>query len=268
MLHVIRDVNEVMRHKIASEYGDDVVDEKRHHFLQPKEIFTAGEPVWSWEETFPLRLCINLEERFDRREQATMQFAKAQVDFDFFPAVDGRKKQNITDPGAYGCALSHILALRKAWNSGVEAVLITEDDVVLHKNLKVWAESIELPDDWGIVYLGNQHKIAPTIHSRGLVRIHGSQSTHAYAVRREWIPTVMKAMRHGLKTCRPCDMVLVDLHQIIPTYGFYPNLAWQRESYSNITNKTVRSFESDGVQCWQRDSITELEKSMRDHITK
>jgi len=75
-------------------------------------------------------------------------------------------------------------------------------------------------------------------------------------------------MRHGLKTCRPCDMVLVDLHQIIPTYGFYPNLAWQRESYSNITNKTVRSFESDGVQCWQRDSITELEKSMRDHITK
>jgi GR25 family glycosyltransferase involved in LPS biosynthesis len=268
MLHVIRDLNEVMRHKIACEYGDDVVDEKKHHFLQPRDVYTAGEPVWSWEETFPIRLCINLEERIDRREQATMQFAKAQMDFSFFPAIDGRKKQKIVDPGAYGCAMSHILALRQAWQSGAEAVFITEDDVVLHKNLKIWAESCRLPDDWGILYLGNQHMLAPTVEARGLVRIHGSQSTHAYGVKRAYIPQIIKAMRIGLKTCRPCDMVLVDLHQIIPAYGFYPNLAWQRESFSNITGKTARSFESDGVQCWQRDSITQLDKSMRERNAK
>lgn len=268
MLPVIRDVNEVMRHKIACEHGDDVVDEKKHHFLQPRDVYAAGEPVWSWEETFPLRLCINLEERIDRREQATMQFAKAQMVFSFFPAIDGRKKQKIVDPGAYGCAMSHILALRQAWQSSAEAVFITEDDVVLHKNLKIWAESCRLPDDWGILYFGNQHKIAPTIHSRGLLRIHGSQSTHAYGVKRAYIPQIIKAMRIGLKTCRPCDMVLVDLHQIIPAYGFYPNLAWQRESFSNISGKTARSFESDGVQCWQRGSITELDKSIRERIGK
>lgn len=266
--HAVTNTVSEMCHIIACEHGDDVVDEKKHHFLQPRDVYTAGEPVWSWEKTFPLRLCINLEERFDRREQATMQFAKAQVNFAFFPAIDGRKKQNITAPGVYGCAMSHILALRQAWQSGAEAVLITEDDVVLHKNLKIWAESCKLSDDWGILYFGNQHMLTPTVEARGLVRIHGSQSTHAYGVKRAYIPQIIKAMREGLKTCRPCDMVLVDLQEIIPTYGFYPNLAWQRESFSNITGKTARSFESDGVQCWQRDSITQLDKSMRERIEK
>ncbi len=263
LLHAIKEVNESMRHKIACEYCDDVVDEKKHTFLQPKDVFLTNAALWSMEKIFPLRLCLNLEQRTDRRMQATEQFAKIAMEVEFFSAVDGRKKSQLTDPGAYGCALSHILMLRKAWQSGAEAVLIFEDDVVIHKNLRLWVEAIELPVDWGMCYFGNQHMYPPSIEQRGLVRIHESQSTHAYAVRREWIPTVMKAMREGLKTCRPCDLVLVELHQMVPTYGFYPNLAWQRQSYSNITGRTVRPFETDGVQRWQQDTIKELDADMR-----
>lgn len=263
LLHVIRDVNEEMRHKIACIYGDEGIDEKKHHFLQPKDVYTAVDAVWTLKETFPWRLCIIFEESIKRRERAKAQFSKADVDFAFFPAVDGRMKKNISDPTSYSRLMSHLLALRQAWQSGAEAVLIVEDDVVMHKNLKAWAEGCSLPDDWGILYFGSQHMLTPSVEGRGIVRIHGSLSAHAYGVRRSYIPQIMNAMRIGLKTCAPYDMVLMNLHQAIPTYGFYPNLAWRCEVFCEISGKSGRSFESDGVQIWPRNSIVSMDQTMK-----
>jgi GR25 family glycosyltransferase involved in LPS biosynthesis len=260
---MINGVNEAMRHRIACEYGDDVVEEKNHTFLQPRDVFQSGPEKWTLEQEFPLRLCINLKERSDRRQQANEQFAKINLPVEFFPAVDGRRKNAIPKPGVYGCALSHILALRRAWQSGVKAVLLFEDDVMLHKNLRYWAQSIVLPDDWGILYFGNQHEEPPIVCRRGMVRTFGSQSTHAYAVKREAIPKVMHAMRLGLRDCIPCDVVLMDMQKQIPSYGFYPNLAWQRDSYSNITGKVSCYFESDGVQRQLRKSIHQVDHDMK-----
>ena len=108
--------------------------------------------------------------------------------------------------------------LKQAEADQASAVLIFEDDVVLHARWREWCEGTALPDDWGMLFFGCQHTKRPqNVVCSGLVRLARATSAHAYAVRAPHCGRVARAMRDGLAKGIPCDVVLAELQMAIPS---------------------------------------------------
>jgi GR25 family glycosyltransferase involved in LPS biosynthesis len=87
----------------------------------------------NFDDTFPLKLCINLTRREDRRFRMDLEFYKLGMDVLRVRAVNQkyvRRLHGYPTAGRYANSLSHRLALRRAKLAGVSAVPIFEDDVV------------------------------------------------------------------------------------------------------------------------------------------
>ncbi len=269
LLHVLRPVNSAMRKAIEKEYGRQT---EGFDFLTPEEVHGTGKRSarWKMEDVFPVRRYLNLDHRADRRVGAERQFACQALDVERFAALRGAENgaANGLTPGQAGCALSHCEILESAVLADAEAVLIFEDDVVLHPRMREWCEASSLPGDWGILYFGCQHVSAPErVAAPGLVRVGGAYSTHAYVVRKPHIGEVASAIRSGLLAGKPCDVALAGLHRRIPTYAFYPNLAWQEAGYSEVKQAQACGYGPGGVQRWHRATLYRVDEQMRSHIS-
>lgn len=206
-------------------------------------------------QTFPLRYYINLGRRQDRRAETEIALHQAGITAERWPAIDSRfvkRNRGYESAGRYALALSQRLALRSASLKKAEAVLIMEDDVVFHPRLLEHLQGIELPDDWGIFYLGCAHHKRPWPAGENLVRTPYALDTHAFAVRAPYYRKVMAALaRRDNDPCfhpRASDWFLADLHQEIPTYSCYPNLAWQAASNSDLAGGVYSNYTPSGEQ--------------------
>ncbi len=209
------------------------------------------------EQQFPARYWINLGRRQDRRFETEWQLEKAGIMAERFPAVDAhfvRKNRGYESAGRYALALTQRLAIRKAMLSGAEAVLILEDDVIFHADLKARLAEIALPEDWGIFYLGCAHLNRPWPEGPGIVRTRYAVDTHAFAVNAPYYKRVIAALdarskENRSKThARASDWYLADLHQEIPTYACFPNLAWQAVAASDLAGGTYSNYTAEGEQ--------------------
>ncbi len=215
---------------------------------------------------FPFKLFINLGNREDRRNTVELQFyvhglevkRKAAIKADW--VADCRGYRNAS---RYACALSKALSIREARIRGVEAVLIFEDDVVLDEDFQAKAEALELPDDWGIFYFGCMHVQRPKIHSSGIVRVAEAYDNHAFAIRRPFYNEAIRALLgtgKGQPTSKiASDVELARLHEKIPTYAAFPNLAWQGVSRSSILNKTYSNYDTKGRQLLRPEVVDGLD---------
>ena len=119
---------------------------------------------------------INLDRSTDRKRKMEKQFNKYGVENTTrISAVDGKKlsimKEGfVTGLGSYsnyfimtprelGCTLSHIKAIKQAYDSGLETVLVLEDDVSLDL-MPLWSveklsDLVKTFPDWEIVKFGN-----------------------------------------------------------------------------------------------------------------
>jgi hypothetical protein len=141
------------------------------------------------------------------------------------------------------------------------SLLLLEDDVVFHPNFSRRVKELELPEDWGIFYFGCQHLEPPQAVSPGVVRVRRALDTHAVGIRAEHFYTVRAAMRGGGKGAqgnRCSDALLSSLHKFVPTYAAYPNLAWQREIYSDLRQKIYSNYFRDGRQKRLRRLLTAI----------
>jgi hypothetical protein len=239
--------------------------------------------VTKFNETFPLRYLINLGRRGDRRLRTANEFAKVGIDAERFPAVDAqrieaklrqRRAENPDPPkfngpiqslsslaevrgyenaGRYALALTQRLAIRAAQRLKAPAVLLLEDDVVFHPNFLALFETIELPDDWGIFYLGCSHREAPSWAGARIVRCSFSVDTHAVAIRSTHYDAVIRKLDRHLKdddqeVPKASDQYLALLHKEVPSYACYPNLAWQALSGSDLVGREYSNYTSDGRQ--------------------
>lgn len=209
------------------------------------------------EATFPVRYYVNLTKREDRRRETEYCLRQRGLSAARIAAVDGKLARNTRGyerPGQYGCAASHRLCLRAAESSRAEAVLILEDDVVLHSDFRRIVETTEWPDDWALLYFGCAHLREPEPVARGIVRVTGALGTFAYAVRASHFREVRRAMNGDMKNPNgrtlACDEVLAELSKSLPAYGFYPNLAWVRSSHSDITGSTQSTYDECGRLTW------------------
>jgi len=239
-------------------------------------------------KTFPLRYWINLGRRADRRGETEYRLAEAGITGERFPAVDSRfvgrmaleKLKPADQPaivvadsimpvlletkrpaamvrgyesaGRYALALTQRLAIRQARQHCAEAVLLLEDDVILHPNFRSLLAGIELPDDWGIFFLGCQHFEEPIPCAPGIVRVKHAVDTHAVAIRKPYYNRVIEALNaHGKPTpSHPLasDRFLAALQSEIPSYACFPNLAWQANEASDLVHSTYTLYQSGGTQ--------------------
>ena len=206
--------------------------------------------------------CLNLARRQDRRMECEEEFEEAELDVERFPAVDGkwvRKTRGFQNAGKYAHTLGVRMMLRKARMEGARAAFIFEDDVVLNPALHDELAKIELPEDWGMFYLGGMHFERPQVIAHGLVKARGMVSTHAFGVRSEYFDTIIQALnKPGTQdngTVPGADMILARLQEKIPSYAVFPNLAGQREGHSDLAGGAYQPFTEDGQQIWLAESL-------------
>lgn len=194
---------------------------------------------------FDKALYINLDSRPDRRELAEKEFSKHSLNVERVEAVIGIKDFYSPLPkGHIGCIASHMKCLSMAKENKWDTVLIFEDDVVLKDNCNELFEDYftRVPDNWDLLYLGGNHwgnclqyrdgSKQITVASN-VQRTYCTLTTHAYAIKK----TIYDYMISTFETMRKeVDMLYVDAQQRFNAYCLRPNLAWQREDYSDIND--------------------------------
>ena len=113
--------------------------------------------------------CININESKDRWHRIKTSAKREGLNIDRFDAINGKihdledleeiykiKINKKLKKGTVGCALSHILALRRIKNENNDHVLILEDDVKitpgLNKEINSYLKEIDF--DFDIIFLG------------------------------------------------------------------------------------------------------------------
>ncbi len=206
---------------------------------------------------FPLKFYINLGPAEDRRRRMLNLFLDHGLSVERLPAVSKRHVQSARghwDKGRYALALTQKLALREGRRRGATAVLVFEDDVVLHPQWKKRVAALELPEDWGIFYFGCQHLERPVAVSPGIVKVENVWDLHAFAVKAEYyrrVMSVLSPMGRGTKEVwlDPSDRAIATLLKEIPAYAAWPNLAWQGREDSSLAQGWVNdNYTGDGLQ--------------------
>jgi len=165
----------------------------------------------------------------------------------------------VSGRGAWGCLRSHQRILEDVlhtrddrYRMSLENVLVLEDDVIFKddslEKLNLFMEA--LPEDWGQIYLGGQHRRKTSFTKSDSVLVGNSVNrTHAYAVNQ---PTFTQLYRHisyatdYRHTHKHIDHQLELAHQRKdwPVYCPKEWIAGQRAGSSNISGKT------NGDQFW------------------
>ena len=152
-----------LRNKSENPKGPWTVENLQNNFHKKKKLDKIDIPIFY----------INLDRSEDRREVMEKQLKVISTNYERVSAVDGKKMTNkiadqvddISFQNEYpeltfseiGCTLSHIKAIRKAYDIGYEKALIIEDDLLFYL-YPFWENSLEdiigkAPHDWGIIQL-------------------------------------------------------------------------------------------------------------------
>lgn len=207
------------------------------------------------DEIAPYRICLNLPQREDRRKDAWEEFTRLSMDVVRFPAISAHRVSSTwgyKSPARYACSLSKRLALRMGKKSGASAILLMEDDVVFLDDFYEHLADIDVPEDWEILFLGCRHLERPVIVAPGLVRVTRAADHHAMIVRSSVITKVIRALAgHRKISDRRIDFSDVKMSEIqksVVTYACYPNLAWQKNTYSDNSKRELTHYFGDGRQ--------------------
>ncbi len=193
------------------------------------------------DDAFPSKICINLDRRPERWERVQVRFAEHGISgVRRFPALDGNELEIPSHwrhtAGAYGCLRSHTEAIEEARRLGVPSILIFEDDVVFHRDLrqKFAAGMRELPDDWDMLYFGALHKDEPVPFSEHLCRLTRSNSTYAYAIRSTVFDAFIDLNRRAEDVLDNNSFIL---QQRFNALCFMPHIAWVENDWSDAQRK-------------------------------
>jgi GR25 family glycosyltransferase involved in LPS biosynthesis len=190
--------------------------------------------------------CINLNRRKDRWSETVTELRKWDLlnDVNRYLGVDGNKltydnKKFRVNPGELGLLKTHIKLLQLAKTKKYKNILILEDDIEFTEEIKNLDEYMSLvPSDWDILYFGGNHNVHEgeklnKINDK-IIKCSRTYTTHCIVFRN----TVYDKCLDLIKDCnKPVDVYYSSLQKELNVYSFYPNIALQRVSYSDIQNK-------------------------------
>tara|TARA_B100000131_G_scaffold51593_1_gene46238 strand:- start:1766 stop:2440 length:675 start_codon:yes stop_codon:yes gene_type:complete len=202
-------------------------------------------------EYFDKIYCINLDHRKDRWEESVEVFDKFGID-----DVE-RFEGYYIQPGIIGCTKSHYEIVKLAKQNNYKNVLIFEDDVKILRDDAVdivsrCMEQIEKHNiEYDMLYLGGNIVGDENLSYRiddNLAKIYMSKTTHAYAIGSTAFDYIIDVYdnidwedqynwSHGNEKRYNIDKWYTDnLQRRNKTYGVYPCVAEQRDSFSDLMN--------------------------------
>lgn len=125
---------------------------------------------------------INMPSSVERRDFMTAQLQEQGLDFEIFPATNGRalteEERKLCDlsewvelpvrlhrklqfrakltPAEFGCALSHLRLYQHIVDQGLERALVLEDDAIIKPDLKVALENLDvITTPWDVVHFSD-----------------------------------------------------------------------------------------------------------------
>ncbi len=168
-----------------------------------------------------------------------------------FPAVHGEKVPKPAwwnqPAAAWGCLLSHRQVIQDALQSGLDSILIFEDDAAFAEDFveRTKRYVAALPTDWRWIYLGGEHLehrvSVPTRINDFVYRPYNVNRTHAYGIRTR---EMMERILAHIDTSEPwkckhhVDHRYGELQKETSSQGCYTPDRWlvgQREGWSDIT---------------------------------
>lgn len=196
---------------------------------------------------FDKTFCINLDRRRDRWEECLTEFNKYNLeDIERFTAIDGNNlpqvKSGFVTPSRLALVLTNIDILERAIQNNYQSILILEDDVEFTDEVNKISEYFKfLPEDWDMLYFGGNHNqhvgiAPPKIINEKVCKLHHTFSTHCVAINKRAFTTILNRLK---KRDNALDVMYVDLQSTLNAYSFYPMIATQRVSFSDIENRVT-----------------------------
>jgi GR25 family glycosyltransferase involved in LPS biosynthesis len=183
---------------------------------------------------------INLDHRQDKNDLIQTELNKHGIVAERVSGIDDKNKKQ-------GCTLSHIKVLKLAQEQKLDSILIMEDDVKFHDDIKEVSIAIRnflQKNPWDIIFfhisnatkfingpikLDNKYKI---------IRTNGARGTQCYAVRHTAYDAIISELSKRPWKYNDGTMMKHICRKFI-TYGITPVLAGQRcDTISDIKNKT------------------------------
>lgn len=193
---------------------------------------------------------INLDKRQDRNKEFLGEMARLNiVNFTRIPATHMPKR------GALGCSLSHIKALETFLESTHSECCILEDDFIFvlgqWQVASLFKTLLTVPYDVCLL-AANVLRSEPTEHAF-LRKVDDAQTTAGYCVSKAYARTLLANFKEGAaklkegfetdgkKEPRFClDIFWKSLQPTAKWYVVNPKMGIQRESYSDIEERSVR----------------------------
>lgn len=192
-------------------------------------------------EVTPETFFINLLKRIDRFDHFTAQTRNLGIFSLGCVGTDGSTIPNPTNlrNGEYALLLSYQKIIQYARNQDYPAITVFEDDALFDPdfNARFAAEYPEIPDDWDLVFLGENSSslgagwILPDNISDNIRRIYSSFGAHAIMIKSHMYDHILEGINRFDK---PLDVMYCDLQQGFKVYGFRRPLVKQASFTSDI----------------------------------
>ena len=205
----------------------------------------------SLKKYFDQVFCINLNRRKDRWSETVTELRKWDLfnDVNRYLGIDGHKltydkKKLRVNPGELGLLKTHIKLLQLSKTKKYKNILIIEDDIEITKEIKNLDKYMSsVPKDWDILYFGGNHNLHEGEKldkiNDNIIKCSRTYTTHCIVLRN----TIYDKCLNLIKDCeKPVDVYYSDLQKELNAYSFYPNIALQRESFSDIQNKVENNY--------------------------
>jgi glycosyl transferase family 25 len=154
--------------------------------------------------------------------------------------------------GAVGCSMSHLKLLQLALKSGLDHVLIVEDDIEF-LDLNLFKTQInrffkERQTLWDVILFAGNNMPPYTIMDDTCVQVSHCQTTTGYLVNGHYIEKLMNNVRTGLTNLLrtpekhllyAIDMFWISLQKSDQWFLITPLTVVQKEDYSDIEKKVV-----------------------------
>ena len=184
---------------------------------------------------------INLDSRKDRLKLIDKDLKKIKLEYERFPACNGKKidiysddinkyfdKNNKLSPGQIGCSLSHIKIWEKAIKNNNKYTLVLEDDAIIPSNFwkKINNLLSELPTNYNIILLGCCSCEGEIINNKDYI-LKGSKNsnanwcTTAYIINNNFCKKLINIIKNNKLKNNSIDSYLNT--NIYPKYDFYIN---------------------------------------------
>ena len=186
----------------------------------------ADSPAKYW-DYFDKFYCISLEERADRRADASAQFEEAGL-ADKVEFVIVKKHPHNIEQGIFE---SHLTCLEKGIRAGANTIVVFEDDLLLERFsptvLQDCIDFLSTYRHWNALYFGCLVSGSKKTQNRSVLKIKYRCLTHGYVLSRKFSESLVK------KTWRdiPFDDFLRTLNDEF--YAIYPSFAFQSNSRSD-----------------------------------